>query len=229
MNGAVLVVAKAPVPGLAKTRLAAEVGPAAAADIAASALLDVLDAVRSSGAALLVAMTGDLSASARRTEVSAALVGVDVFEQRGTTFADRLAAAHADARVLVGSGGPVLQVGMDTPQLTGALLFDSLRTAAGCDAVLGPAEDGGWWGLAVRDPNWAAALRAVPMSQPDTGSLTAAALRAAGAQVTKLPPLRDVDTWADAEQVARAAPGGRFAAAVAVLVARADGRRRVET
>ena len=36
----VLVVAKAPVPGLAKTRLAAAVGDEAAADIAAAALLD---------------------------------------------------------------------------------------------------------------------------------------------------------------------------------------------
>ena len=41
----VLVVAKAPVPGQAKTRLAAAVGDQAAADIAAAALLDTLDAV----------------------------------------------------------------------------------------------------------------------------------------------------------------------------------------
>ena len=41
----VLVVAKAPVPGQAKTRLAASVGDRAAADIAAAALLDTLDAV----------------------------------------------------------------------------------------------------------------------------------------------------------------------------------------
>ena len=40
-----LVVAKAPVPGQAKTRLAASVGEQAAADIAAAALLDTLDAV----------------------------------------------------------------------------------------------------------------------------------------------------------------------------------------
>src|SRR6478672_3319507 len=41
----VLVVAKAPVPGQAKTRLAAGVGDQAAAEIAAAALLDTLDAV----------------------------------------------------------------------------------------------------------------------------------------------------------------------------------------
>ena len=41
-----LVVAKAPVPGQAKTRLAATVGDRVAAQIAAAALLDTLDAVR---------------------------------------------------------------------------------------------------------------------------------------------------------------------------------------
>ena len=45
MKVTALVVAKSPVPGLAKTRLAATLGNAAAADIAAAALLDTLDAV----------------------------------------------------------------------------------------------------------------------------------------------------------------------------------------
>ncbi|MGI9163544.1 MAG: glycosyltransferase, partial [Mycobacterium sp.] len=54
-----LVVAKAPVPGLAKTRLAAAVGDEAAADIAAAALLDTLDAVAGTPfAARVVALTG---------------------------------------------------------------------------------------------------------------------------------------------------------------------------
>ncbi|CAN5783918.1 DUF2064 domain-containing protein [soil metagenome] len=215
VSGAVLVVAKAPVPGLAKTRLAARVGPDAAADIAASALLDLLAAVRSSGARLLVAMTGELAAAARSVEVATALAGAELFAQRGDAFADRLASAHADARTLVGPGEPILQVGMDTPQLNAALLSDSLRIAAGRDAVLGPADDGGWWALSVRDPAWAEALRGVPMSQADTGALTAAALEGEGVEVTMLAPLRDVDTWDDAEQVARTAPAGRFAAAVA--------------
>ena len=66
----VLVVAKAPVPGLAKTRLAATLGDEVAADIAAAALLDTLDAVAQTPAsARVVAMTGDLSgrAAARRS------------------------------------------------------------------------------------------------------------------------------------------------------------------
>ena len=43
MSTTLLIVAKAPVPGFAKTRVAESVGPVAAADLAAAALLDTLD------------------------------------------------------------------------------------------------------------------------------------------------------------------------------------------
>jgi hypothetical protein len=216
-DGAVLVVAKAPVAGQAKTRLAEHVGSVAAADLAAAALLDVLAAVTSAGARLVVALTGDLGQAARRDAVAAALAQADVFAPRGDAFADRLAAAHAEARALVGAGPAILQVGMDTPQLTPALLRASLRTADASDAALGLAEDGGWWALAVRDPAWADALRAVPMSRADTGERTLAALRAAGARVAMLPTVRDVDTWTDARAVAALAPDSAFGAAVEAL------------
>jgi hypothetical protein len=51
------------------------------------------------------------------------------------------------------------------------------------------------------------------MSTPRTGEETAAALAAAGLTVASTGTLRDVDTLDDAERVARAAPGGAFAAA----------------
>ena len=66
----VLVVAKAPVPGQAKTRLAASVGDQAAADIAAAALLDTLDAVAEAPvAARVVALTGDLDDASAGDEI----------------------------------------------------------------------------------------------------------------------------------------------------------------
>jgi len=219
--GAVLLVAKAPVAGLAKTRLAATIGADAAADIASAALLDTLEAATASGAGTLVAFTGDVARAARRSEVEAALSAATVFDQRGDGLGARLAAAHADAHELVGA--PVLQVGMDTPQLTGALLADALDAARTHDAVLGPASDGGWWGLAVVDPALAAVLAEVPMSTDETGALTREALAGAGATVHLLPALRDVDTWADAVAVAALRPAGRFATAVA----RAGGPIRV--
>jgi glycosyltransferase A (GT-A) superfamily protein (DUF2064 family) len=230
----VLVVAKSPVPGLAKTRLAATVGPAAAADIAAAALLDTLDAARASGAVVVVALTGDLGRAARRAEVAAALRAVTVIDQRGDGLGQRLANAHADAHaraavdarasadtaagapdaVDAGSSDAVFQIGMDTPQVTPQLLVEALTAAARQDAVLGPADDGGWWGLAVAEARLAQVLGSVPMSTDRTCALTRAALEAAGAEVHLLPVLRDVDDWADAQAVA-VTGGSRFAAAVA--------------
>ena len=93
----VLVVAKAPVPGLAKTRLAATVGEQAAADIAAAALLDTLDAVAATPVTRrVVAMTGDLDLACRAEEIRDRLGGFMVIEQRGDDFADRLPESFGD-------------------------------------------------------------------------------------------------------------------------------------
>jgi uncharacterized protein len=215
----VLVVAKAPVPGRAKTRLCPPASPDQAAEVAAAALLDTLDAVLAvPGARPAVALTGHLPDAARCAELRGLLARTRVLPQRGTGFATRLAAAHADVAALY-PGLPVVQIGMDTPQASAGLLAeaaDRLR-ADSVDAVLGPAEDGGWWALGLRDPRAAEALREVPMSTPDTGARTREALRARGLRVGTLPTLSDVDTVADALRVAALAPGGRFARAVAAL------------
>lgn len=200
-----LVVAKAPVAGQAKTRLAGGVGDRAAADLAAAALLDTLTA-GADAPRRVVALTGDLDAAERSAEIRAALDGWTVVPQRGDGFDERLAAAHADA-----GPGPVVQVGMDTPQLTAAQLAGTAAGLADHEAVLGPADDGGWWVLALRDPAAAQALRGVPMSTPTTYADTAAALRAAGLDVGTTVELTDVDTVDDAERVAGSAPATRFA------------------
>ncbi|RAV10719.1 glycosyltransferase [Mycolicibacterium sp. GF69] len=207
----VLVVAKAPVPGLAKTRLAASIGDTAAADIAAAALLDTLDAVAAAPVAhRVVAMTGELSRASRGDEISRRLADFTVIPQRGAGFADRLANAHTDAA----AGAPVLQIGMDTPQVTAELLADCSRALTGTDAVLGPAEDGGWWVLGVARPAMADCLRTVPMSRPDTGVSTLAALRRNGVEVVTVDELADFDTVEDIDAVrGKCSPGSRFALA----------------
>ncbi|WP_198359618.1 TIGR04282 family arsenosugar biosynthesis glycosyltransferase, partial [Streptomyces fildesensis] len=135
--------------------------------------------------------------------------GFDVVPQVSGGLDERLAAAFA------GCTGPTLLVGMDTPQLTPALLEPALRPDAwlGCDAWFGPAQDGGFWavGLAEPDPSL---FPGVPMSTDRTGEIQRARLTDAGLRVRDLPVLRDVDTAADAAEVAARAPGSRFAAAL---------------
>ena len=84
-------------------------------------------------------------------------------------------------------------------------------------AVLGLAEDGGWWaiGLVAADRR---VFQGVPMSTPITGTAQRAALARIGRDPVLLPTMRDVDTWDDAVHVADKYPTGRFAAEVRHLV-----------
>ncbi len=210
-----LVVAKAPVPGQAKTRLAAAIGTRAAADIAAAALLDTLDAVAAAPVqARVVAMTGDLDAACASEEIRSRLEAFTVVPQRGDDFADRLANAHLDAAAAAGNR-TVVQIGMDTPQVSAEMLAECAQELLRTDAVLGLAADGGWWVLGVSDASMADCLREVPMSRHDTGALTLAALYAKGFHVGLMAELADVDTVDDLEPVRRmCAAGSRFARAV---------------
>jgi len=207
-----LVVAKAPEPGRAKTRLAATVGDRVAADIAAAALLDTLDAVAAAPVATrVVALTGDLDRAAGADAIRQRLESFTVIGQRGDDFANRLANAHADASKAF-AGRPVLQIGMDTPQVTAELLADCARRLLETRAVLGLADDGGWWVLGVRTPAAAECLRSIPMSRSDTGELTLKALRDNGIDVTPVQPLADIDVVDDIATVRDACePASRFA------------------
>lgn len=216
----ILIVAKAPVPGQAKTRLTKRFSPNEAAELAAAALLDTLDTALSvRSAPVVVAMTGDLSEAVAGEEISWRLRHTTVIGQRGGTFGERLQNAHCDSDEMI--HGAVFQVGMDTPQVTAAQLRAALTALEATDCVLGPAADGGWWGLGLHGARGAHTLRGVPMSTAQTGAATRAALTAGGLRVTELPELSDVDHPEDIDDVARrCAPGSRFAAAATTLMER---------
>ncbi|WP_454198312.1 TIGR04282 family arsenosugar biosynthesis glycosyltransferase [Nocardia sp. Marseille-Q1738] len=204
-----LVLAKAPIAGFAKTRLTPPLTPREAALVAAASLLDTLESVlRSEVAHRVVAFTGNLGAAERGPEIARMLDRFSVIPQRGADFGTRLANAHADAARF---GAPVLQIGMDTPQIGPDVhTCAAAQLAGGEAAVLGPAADGGWWALGLPTPQPARMLAQVPMSTNRTGELTRAAMLYCGLQVDHLPLFSDVDSFDDAVRVA-ADSGGRFA------------------
>jgi glycosyltransferase A (GT-A) superfamily protein (DUF2064 family) len=206
MKATLLIVAKTPVPGLAKTRIAATVGPEAAADLAAAALLDTLDVAKRCDAQVVVAVAGDLESAARSEEIRDALSTTTVIPQRGNGLAERLARAHADAA----GRGSVVQIGMDTPQVTPDDLAAADALVLSDGAVLGPAVDGGWWLLGLDDASRAEFLLDIPMSAADTGARTSAAL---GGDPPRLRELRDMDTWADVVAIAAEVPDRQIAEA----------------
>jgi rSAM/selenodomain-associated transferase 1 len=203
---AIVVMAKAPVAGRAKTRLCPPLEPEQAATLAVAALADTLQAV---------AWT---PGTTRRVLVLEGEpgpwlpAGFELVAQRGSGFGERLANAVRDV------GEPLLMVGMDTPQLTRALLAGALERldAPDVDAVLGPTPDGGYWaiGLAAAQPG---VFDGVPMSTAGTCAAQRARLVALGLRIADLPALRDVDIWDDATAVAALAPWTRFAATLELL------------
>jgi uncharacterized protein len=199
-----VLLAKAPVPGRVKTRLCPPCTPAQAAAVAEAALRDTLDAMAGvPEASLVLALDG--------TAGSWLPGGVACVPQRGSGLDERLAAAFSDL------GRPALLLGMDTPQASPDVLAAAWgELAAGADAVLGLAEDGGYWLVGLRD---AAAddFLGVPMSTTMTGAEQLRRLEERGRRVALLPTLRDVDRWEDACAVAEALPGSRFARAVGAV------------
>lgn len=199
-----VVLAKAPVSGLVKTRLVPPYTAQQAADLATAALRDTLDAVLATPAGRRVlaldGAPGDWVPP-----------GFEIVPQPGGGLDARIAGALGTA------SGPALLVGMDTPQLTPLLLDVG---SAGTDAWFGPAADGGFWALGLQHPDPGLLdrlLLGVPMSQAGTGEVLLGRLAAEGLSVAMLPRLRDVDTAADAAAVAAQAPGTRFAHTVTRL------------
>jgi rSAM/selenodomain-associated transferase 1 len=199
MNVGILVLAKKPRPGHCKTRLSPPCTPVEAARLAGAALHDTLAAVaRSDAEHKVVVIDGELGDQTPS--------GFDVLRQRGNGLAERLRNAFDDF------GGTAVLIGMDTPQVTPALLNSGCATleSPSRDAVLGPAHDGGYWAIGFTRP-LPDAFAGVPMSTPKTFASQLDRLQSMGLSCALLPKLRDVDVFDDACDVASSIPTSEFA------------------
>lgn len=205
-TAALLVIAKQPIAGRAKTRLTPPCTPQQAATLADAALRDTLDAVaRTRVNRRVLVFEGDAKPWCP--------AGFEVIAQRGGGLGERLQAAFDDV------AQPALLIGMDTPQVTPAQLGDAVRALADTrvDSILGPTADGGYWCVGFREPV-AGAFTGVPMSAVHTYDHQRRRLTELGVRIGVQPLLRDVDTIDDAEAVAADAPNTRFAHALEAIL-----------
>jgi uncharacterized protein len=191
------VIAKAPVAGRSKTRLSPPLTATQAAALAEAALRDTLAAVLATRVQRRVLILDGAPGPWLPP-------GIEVMPQRGAGLDERLAAAFVDI------GAPTLIVGMDTPQVAPLLLERGLGLLERGPAVLGPASDGGYWAIGLRQPE-PRALIGVPMSSRHTLEAQRRRLAKLGLGHFELPELRDVDTYGDAVAVAAHAPATSFA------------------
>jgi rSAM/selenodomain-associated transferase 1 len=193
------IMARAPVEGRCKTRLAAAFGPAGAAGLYRAMLLDTLDAFGRVGAArsTIVAAPEDDGPSLLR---ALAPPGWDVVAQRGADLGARLGGAFAalgagmDAVALVDSDSPTV----DTAPVAAALA--QLRGPR--RALMGPCDDGGYYLLAMTtfEP---AVLEGIAWSTPRVAEQTRQRCRDLGIALDELPVGYDVDWPADVDRLRR--------------------------
>lgn len=188
----VAVIAKECLPGKVKTRLQPEFTPGEAAVIAAAALEETIAVVTSLPATrrILYFDGGVAPADAQ---------GWDIIPQCGGGLDERIAALFDSV------GDPLLLLGMDTPHLDPSSLGEVFAPWTDTDAWFGPATDGGFWALGMREPD-GALVRGVPMSSSTTGLRQLERLVGAGMSVRLLPPLTDIDTPADLRLAAERSP-----------------------
>ena len=137
------VFARAPIAGKAKTRLIPRLGPSGAANFQVALISDTLRKLRSLRRAAIpyFFFTGKRSSSfpTDRTCI--------LMRQRGADLGERLSHAF---RLLLHRHTAVVIIGADSPLLPARLLRQAIQELRPCEAVLGPAPDGGLYLIGLR-------------------------------------------------------------------------------
>jgi rSAM/selenodomain-associated transferase 1 len=207
-----VVFVKEPRPGAVKTRLAAAVGAEVAAELSRTLVETVLEATTPVPGEYERLVFFD-PPEARRA-LREWLPGVSLRAQAPGELGERLADAFARA---FGRGATrVAIVGSDAPGVTRETALRALEALGEADVVLGPAEDGGYYLIALRAPH-PELVRGIDWSTPVVLRQTLERATAARLVVRQIEPLRDVDTLADLR--------GEWPLLEARLAARPDLRR----
>ena len=200
----VVVMAKAPIAGLAKTRLIPALGERGAARLQREFTRHALRCAADAGlgpVTLWCAPEADhrFYRALRRT------TGVDCRVQATGDLGERM---HAAFRLHC-TEGPLLVIGTDCPALRPHYLRDAAQALCkGHDAVFGPAEDGGYVLVGLRKPQ-PALFSGMAWSTPTVMAETRARARGLGLRVMELETLWDVDVPADLPRL-RALPLPEF-------------------
>jgi rSAM/selenodomain-associated transferase 1 len=208
-RGAIVVFAKAPRPGLVKTRMSPPLSLEEAAELYASLLDDVLATTAELAAELDLAPIVTVHPPDACAElVDRAPASYRVMAQRGRDLSERMRWAMLE--VAAGGASPILMRGSDSPVLGTQVARQALEALEICDLVLCPDRDGGYNLVGLRTA--VSGLFQHPMSTASVLEDTLAGARALGLRVSLLEPLFDIDTAGDLAELnrIRREPAGRL-------------------
>jgi uncharacterized protein len=190
-GGLIVVFAKAPVAGYAKTRLIPALGAQGAAELAQRLLVRAVNAARDAGLG-----TAELCcAPDSRHPAFAALAqqGLTLTDQGEGDLGERM--ARAIERGLA-HHTKFLLIGTDAPQLSAEVLRSAAAALDTHEAVFVPALDGGYVLVGLRR-SVPSLFRDIPWSTPHVMQRTRERLAQAGIAHAELAPLADIDEPAD--------------------------------
>jgi len=233
-RNALYIAAKAPRPGLAKTRLARGIGQRTAIDLYRAFLRD-LGARFAAPAARRAFSLGWYITPPDAWDDLAPLVsphtardGARILAQGPGDWTTRQEALFAGAWER-GEERTVL-IASDSPHLAVEVVAEAFRQLDRHDLVFGPVTDGGYYLIGMR--GWCDVLRGIPMSTGTVLQDIVARARAQGRSVGYVAPTFDVDEASDLEQLVRVAANplrGDLAATRAALreLGMIDGARQI--
>ena len=193
MSTALIVFAKAPIPGEVKTRLCPPLDPDEAASLHGTLVLDAVERAKGlAGASLYVAGAPDLAHPFFK--VLEGRYGAKLLPQRGPDLGARMKWAMQDA--FEQGAEDVLLTGTDLPTLPRARLMESLTLIKKHDVVLGPTADGGYYLIGLRKMV-PALFEGIGWSTASVFADTKKKIEDAGLSLGLLPECRDLDTLED--------------------------------
>jgi rSAM/selenodomain-associated transferase 1 len=188
---ALIVFARAPTPGKAKTRLIPALGEQQTAELYRCFLLDTLERMSPVDASLRVAVADETDVDAVRGLASQVCPHCEVITQVGGDLGQRM--EHSLRQVLDGGHPAAVIIGADSPSLPLPRIGDALHLASQADLVLGPCIDGGYYliGLPAVVPSL---FRGISWGSPTVLLDTLQIAKEGGQSVALLEPWYDVDT-----------------------------------
>jgi len=218
----VLFFIRNPVAGTVKTRLARELGEAAALALYEACVLDMLDCLDAAGLETTV-----YCQPADELDAAGAWLGGGrtVLGQRGGDLGERMRLALAESFERGADAAMVL--GSDVPQLAPLILRQAAGHLAERPAVIGPALDGGYYLIGFSRRGFCPEVfHGIAWGGPDVLAATLDALRRKAVTPALLPALRDLDRLADALALAgEPKPGEAAATRTRALVEKILGER----
>ncbi len=187
----IVVLAKQPIAGQSKTRLARDIGVERAQALAEAFVLDTLELTANQADAQVMIAFAPKKAHSWFAEHAPA---AELVPQPETTFGERIQAAMVEA--FQRGAERCVVMGMDTPHLGPSTLTSAFAALDQADACIGPSEDGGYYLVGVREPQPALFID-IPWSTPAVRSTTLQRASQAGLRLRELQLEVDVDDGED--------------------------------